>query len=825
MTRSASTFYRSLVVFAPAGERDMTRKARRKKLQQCALVSAIVASSTLVARPARGLELTELLRYSDDLHAAESGAHRFDIPPGPLADVVGALQRQTGETIALSDDAAGAIYSPGVSGYFTVERALEQALAGTSLSFSRTGVRTLSVEFRISGEAVNVIGKAPAMIGSPKFIEPMRDIPQSIDVVPSEVIAEQGATTLRDAVRNVAGISLAAGEGGAQGDSLTIRGFTARNDIFIDGMRDFGSYYRDPFNQEQVQVLKGPSSVAFGRGTTGGVLNQATKAPARTAFENGSASFGTDDTKRVTLDVNEPVQAFGDGAAFRLNVMATDSGVAERDVANNRRYGIAPSLALGIGTPTRATFTFFHQAEDDIPDYGIPWRFNEPAPVPRSSYYGFADTSFLDTRADIAGAKVEHQFGASMMATNQLRYANYGRDAQISEARIPASVTPSTPFDTIRVDRNQITVDSTETFLQNQFDVTSRFATGAVRHTLVTGLELSRETSDPTRTTFAGVPNTPLMAPNPSQAFAGTPTVSSRVDASAVSIGTYTLDTIGLGERIDLMGGVRWDRFDADVRQSVGVPTAFTRVDSQVSWRSAVVYKPAESGSIYLDYGTSFNPSAESLALTAATVSMPPESNRTKEVGTKWDLSSGRLSLRAAVFQTEKLNAREPDPSNSLLNVLSGTQRVNGVEVETNGRVADRWRVMASYALLDSSLVKSIAFPAAVGSRLANVPKNSASLWTTVGLPWRLEAGGGGQYIGLRTASTTAPLDPTTGLLKALPGYWVGNAMVKRSLGSRVDVQVNLLNVTNEYYFDQLHPGHIVPGPGRTALVGLNFKY
>jgi catecholate siderophore receptor len=805
----------------------MTRKARRKRLQQRALVGAFVASTAFTARPAHGRELTELLHYSDALQSAagDPAAQRFDIPPGQLAAVLAALQGQTGETIALPDPAAGLIYSPGVTGVFTVERALEQALVGTSLSFTRTGVRTLAVAFRVNTEEVSVTGRAPVMIGSPKFTEPLRDIPQSIDVVPSEVMAEQGATTLRDAVRNVAGISLAAGEGGAQGDNLTIRGFTARNDIFIDGMRDFGSYYRDPFNQEQVQVLKGPSSVAFGRGTTGGVLNQATKAPARQSFVNGTANVGTDDTKRVTLDVNEPVTALGDGAAFRMNLMATDAGVAGRDVANNRRYGIAPSLAVGLGSPTRATFTLFHQAENDVPDYGIPWRFNEPAPVARRSYYGFADTNFLDTRADIAGAKVEHQFGSSVIASNQLRYANYGRDAQITEARIPASVTPGTPLDAIRVDRNQITVDSTETFLQNQFDVTGRFATGAVRHTLVTGLELSRETSDPTRTTFTGVPNTSLLTPDPSQAFAGTPTVSSRVEASAVSVGVYALDTVNLGERIDVTGGARWDRFDANVRQSVGVPTAFARVDSQVSWRGALVYKPAASGSVYLDYGTSFNPSAESLALTAATASLPPESNRTTELGTKWDLSSGRLSLRAAVFQTEKLNAREPDPNNSLLNVLSGTQRVNGFEAETNGRLTDRWRLMASYARLDSSLAKSIAFPAAVGSQLANVPKNGASLWTTIGLPWHLEIGGGGQYVGRRTASSTAPLDPTTGLLKALPGYWVANAMAKRTLGARANLQLNILNLTNEYYFDQLHPGHIVPGQGRAALVGLNFKY
>src|SRR5476651_1185328 len=501
----------------------MTRKARRKKLQQQALVSAFVASTAFAPRPAHGRELTDLLRHSDRLRHSDglpaagrqTTAQRFDIPPGPLAAVLAALQRATGETIALPDEATGAIYSPGVTGVLTIDRAIEQALAGTSLSVRRTGPHALAVEFRIDSEAVNVTGRAPMVVASPKFTQPLLDTPQSVDVVSSDVMADQGATTLRDAVRNVAGISIAAGEGGAQGDNLTIRGFTARNDIFIDGMRDFGSYYRDPFNQEQVQILKGPSSVAFGRGTTGGVLNQAAKTPGREAFVNGTATLGTDDTKRATLDVNEPIDALGGRAAFRLNVMGTAAHVAGRDVAENRRYGIAPSLALGLGSQTRATFTLFHQAEDDVPDYGIPWRFNGPAPVARDNYYGFADANFLKTRADIAGAKLEHQAGANVSVTNQVRYANYGRHAQITEAKMPATLTSSTPLDAILVDRSHIAVDSTETFLQNQFDVTSRFTAGGLRHTLVTGLEVSRETSDPTRTMFAGVPATSLLSPDP----------------------------------------------------------------------------------------------------------------------------------------------------------------------------------------------------------------------------------------------------------------------------------------------------------------------
>ena len=728
--------------------------------------------------------------------------------------------------MTLAIESIGSLQSPGVSGSLTASQALQAMVAGTSVTCRLTSSTSAVLDLAALAESVDVTGRAPGtVVSSPKYTEPIRDTPQSIDTVTSDVLADQGATTLRDAARNVAGISLAAGEAGAQGDNLTIRGFTARNDMFIDGMRDFGSYYRDPFNQQEVQVLKGPSSVAFGRGTTGGVLNQATKTPELESFTNGNAMLGTDRTRRATLDVNEPAAIFGNTAAVRLNLMATDAQVAGRDVAENRRYGIAPSLALGLGTPTRANVTYLHQAENDVPDYGIPWLFNAPAPVARNNYYGFADGNFLQTRADIAGAKVQHDFGPNVSITDQARFADYWRNVRITEAQMPAGLTPTTPLDTIDVTRNQIAVNSTETFLQDQFDVTSRFRTGAVDHTLVTGVEASRETSNPARTTFTGVPSTSLLAPNPSQAFEGTPAISSSIDAHAVSVAFYALDTLRLNARWDLTAGVRWDRFDAAVSQSVGTATSFMRVDEKPSWRAAAVFKPQSNGSVYVDYGTSFNPSAESLSLSASNANLPPESNRTVEGGSKWDLASGRLSVRGAVFQTEKLNAREPDPTNPLLNVLSGTQRVNGVEGEATGRVIDRWRLMAAYAFMDSHLISSVAYPAAIGAQLANAPRHSLSLWNTFELPWHFGIGGGGQYMGVRTASTTAPLDPTTGLVKALPGYWVANAMVKRGLSRHVDLRINVNNLTDQYYFDLLHPAHIVPGPGRSALVGLDFKY
>jgi len=748
---------------------------------------------------------------------------RFDIPPGPLNTVLGAFRDATGIQAVMSNEEMGSVASPGVSGLYSAEQGLKQLLAGTGIGYRFSDPETVTLEILGPSESVVVTEEAP--LSTPKYTEPLRDTPQTITVVPREVMQAQGTTTLRDALRNVAGISLAAGEGGAQGDNLTIRGFTARNDIFIDGMRDFGSYYRDPFNLEEIQVLQGPSSVMFGRGSTGGVVNLTTKTPQLSPFVTGTVDFGTDRTKRIAVDIDKPLPALGTGAAFRLSFMGHDSQVAGRDIAENRRCGIAPSLALGLGSPTRLTLSYFHQSADDTPDYGIPWLFNGPAPVRRENYYGFQNANFLRTSVDIGSAKFEHDFSPNITLRNELRLANYNRSAQITEARVPTTATPDTPLNAIAVNRGQIAVDSIESFFQDQLDVTVRFETGWIKHTLVAGVEAGRETSDPTRPTFTGVPVTSLLEPDTNQPFSGGATITSRVQTTAISFGAFAIDTLRLGEKWQLVGGARWDRFDADYKQFVPPTAAFQRVDTMPSWRGALVYKPKPTGSIYFGYGTSFNPSAESLSLSASIANIPPEKNKTYEVGTKWDLSSGRCSLRTALFRTEKTNAREPDPNNPLRNVLSGNQLVEGVEFEAATRLTSRWQIISSYAFLHSELATSQFYPAAVGSPLANVPQNTFNLWSQYQLPSRLEVGGGAQFVDKRTASTTAPFDPVTGLIKEVPGYWDFNAMAKYPLSERLDLQLNVYNLTNKYYFDQIHPGHIVPGIGRTALLGLNFRF
>lgn len=760
---------------------------------------------------------------------------QFNIAPGTLGEVLPGFENATHLHVVAPDSRMSQLPSPGVSGMYRPGGALRQILKGTGLDYRFTDDRTVTLELSRVSSTVDVTADADTVSTSlPKYTEPLVDVPQTISVVTQTVMEEQNTTTLRDTLRNVAGVSLAAGEGGAQGDNLTIRGFTARNDLFIDGMRDFGSYYRDPFDLQEVAVLQGPSSVTFGRGSTGGVVNQETKTPQLNHSISGDIDLGTDLTRRGVLDFNTRAPRPGEHTAFRLNVMGDEGNIAGRDVAENRRFGIAPSLAFGLGMPTRLTLSYFHQNEDDIPDYGIPWLYNGPAPVNRDNYYGFADGNFLRTYDDIGTIKAEHDFNRHFTLRNQVRYANYVRDVQITEAQLgtapPSGTTPvpypiGTPLSAMVVTRNQIAVDSTETYFTDQLDLTASFRTGFLKHTVVTGVEAGRETSDPTRPKFTSVPTTSLLDPDPDQPFSGSETISSIVHTTANSAGIYALDTIQLARKWQVMGAIRRDRFNAHYTQQVAPASAFNRLDEMPTWRAGLVYQPAQNGSIYVSAGTSFNPSAEALSLSAANANLPPEQNRTIEAGSKWDLGKNRLSVTGAVFRTEKLNAREPDPDNPALNVLSGNQRVKGVQVGVQGHITSRWSILSSYAFLDGRLVSSDYYPAAVGARLANVPADTFNFWSEFRLPRNWEVGAGTNYVSSRTASSTVPLDPTTGLVKQVPGYWVFNAMAEHRLTEHIRLQANIYNIANRYYYDQLHPAHIVPGPGRSALIGLKFNF
>lgn len=694
----------------------------------------------------------------------------------------------------------------------------------------------------------------------PKLTEPLLNTPQSIDVIPRQVMDDEGVTTFRDALRNVPGISLAAGENSAQGDNLTIRGFTARNDIYLDGMRDFGSYYRDPFYLEDIQVLKGPSGILFGKGSTGGVVEQDSKLPSLTPFNNETVTLGTDLTRRLTADVNQPLS---DTAALRINVMGNDGDVADRDVAQNRRFGLAPSLALGLGLPTRVTLTYLHQSEYDNPDYGLPWLYQAAPgtvtaiarPVPlsqtQSNYYGFENGNYLRTNVDVATAKIEHDFDKDWTVSDQARFAHYVRQWDITEPQLYTAasasmaggkgtneaVAPGTPLDTLSVSRNQLYGHSLETYLVNDLDTTGHFTTGILDHTLRAGIEIGRETSDPVRfTTIGPYSQTPLLDPNPGDVDNASTYLSTSTNTSALTYAVYGLDTIKLGEQWQVMGGIRYDRFSAAFDQisynnpvtNTGAGTsAFQQTIYHLSWRGALIYKPLPNGSIYFDAGSSFDPSAEALSLSAANAALPPVENRSYELGSKWEFFESRMAVDGALFRTNQINVSEPDPNNPNFNILAGDALAEGFELDAAGHLTDRWQVIAGYAYTYSVIDKSprTGPTSDLGHRLGNVPEHTANLWTTYDLPWwHLQVGGGLNVVSSRFAATTPTTAGGINFFKEAPGYYTLNSMVKYPINEKISLQCNIYNITDNKYYDQLHPSHVVPGAGTTALFTLNFK-
>jgi len=817
---------------------------------------------------------------------------RFNIAAGPLDTAMAEYEQTTGLklTSALSPTALAGLQTKGVIGLYTVQEGLRRLLEGTGLRYAVQDAATMAVGVGET-QTVDVTATLPDGISMSKFTEPLVDTPQTVNVVPTFVMEDEATHTLEDALRNVPGISLAAGEAGAQGDNLTIRGFTARNDIFLDGIRDFGSYYRDSFNYEQVDVLEGPAGVQFGRGSTGGVINQESKAPQANEFVKVQTQFGTDLTRRITADINEPLPDVAAGAALRLNAMATEAGVAGRPYAELRRFGIAPSVEFGMNSPTRLTLSYFHLTESDTPDYGLPWLFNKVASGPiRHNYYGLPDANDLKTNDDVITARLDHDFSPEISLHSIARAANYPRQAQITEpqicsnaaasvpvggfvATLPTSAyntgancpyTPTTAPALIVINRNQIQVKSVEGDLWEQTEATLRFKTAGFQHALSIGAEGGQEISNPIRYSYTinkinTVAPTTLLDPDVDQVFGGTGYVTSIVHTKAKSASVYFLDTIHLGRLFELSGGVRYDYFDTTYNlQAPTVPTGGTvtaavapleRIDQQPTYRAALVYKPNHHGSVYFDYGTSFNPSAESLSLSVALASsdLKSEENETYEAGSKWSFLNDRLQMEGALFRTEKDNARETSATNSQVTVNAGNQLVKGVQFSMVGRLPQGMDLVAGYAYLDSAVIVSPNFPTSVGYPLANVPKQTFNLFLTHRLPARLNLGLGGNYVGSRTASSTVPYVPLTyGPLtnyttasgaqaqgypvlsvgmKQVPGYWVFNAMLKRPLTDRLELQANFYNLLNRYYIDLPHPSHLIPGAGLSALIGINFKF
>jgi len=809
-------------------------RPRRRGTSRLFVLSAAVVASTAVsgkavyAQHASRNERPSSARASHMTAASNADQPRqvqqFDIPAGTIGTVAEKFTAATGIRITLANEMVRDLPSPGVIGLMAPEEALDQMLVGTGVGFSFTARDSVTFDVRRS-EFVEVTGQSAA-VASPKFTQALRDIPQTIAVIPKEIMQSQGATSLRDVLRNVPGITFQAGEGGGglPGDNLTMRGFSAGNDMFVDGVRDPGGYSRDAFNLEQVEVAKGASSSIAGRGATGGAINQVTKSPGLERSHSGSIGVGNAAYRRGTLDMNQPIGEPSIGTALRLNLMWTDAGVAGRDVVENNSWGFAPSLAFGIGKPTQVTLKYQRLTQDNVPDYGLPWgatpgfptgAFQATPAVDQSNFYGLRDYDFEDIRSDIATAEILHRFNGPFTLRNITRYSDTDRDSAITSPRPPNR------------QLQQRTMGNGN--VANQTNVTASLGTRA-RHDVVAGFEVSRETTfNQNSSQTTNQPQTDVAHPNPGERPLGPmPTnTGNPSDTRLDQAGVYVFDTVNLGSRWQLTGGARMDVVDVDYSQTMLASGEITRIqtsDSMVSWRGGVVYKPRPAGSIYFGYGTSFNPAVDAAATGAAlstaetaanNPSLEPEESRNYEVGTKWDVMRNRLSVTGAVFRTEKVNARTRNATSDPF-VLAGRQTVQGVEFGLSGSITDRWTALASYAFMRSDIARS-ANAAEEGNNLTLTPEATFNLWTTFSLPWDFTVGGGAQYMDAVFRNTTN----TT----SVPSYWLVNTMASYKVNEGLTLRLNGQNLADVEYVDRIGGGHYIPGPRRQVIVNADFSF
>lgn len=676
---------------------------------------------------------------------------------------------------------------------------------------------------------------------SAKYTAPLLDTPQTITVVPTAVIKEQNALSLRQVLGNVSGITFGAGEGGAYGDSINIRGFSATNNIMVDGLRDSANMTRsDMFNLEMVEVVKGPSSVYAGAGATAGSINMVSKTPSLRARNNLQAGIGTDGYHRLAADINQPLEGI-DGAAFRLNLMAHENDVAGREQINYERWGIAPSLAFGLGTPTRLTLSYLHQSDTNLPDYGLPAIDGKVVgDVDRDTYFGFRNIDTEEVDVDSLTVKFEHDFNELVSLSNLARYSE--TDNRTITTRSYVTLVGS---DQYRYRNNTAGVgrDTTTKLAINQTNLTWNFATGFIDHTLVTGAEVSRETLDRYGISYNLDHSRVYDLHNPPGYYSGSThqTKTSTLESELTDKALYAFDTLALSDQWDLSLGVRYEKFEGESDSVVFANnpprTQSESSDEVVSGRVGLAYKPVENGTLYVAWGNSFNPSAQGVATTGTGLNadnqdLDPEKNETWELGTKWELLDQRLSLNAALFRVEKTNGRiDADVtgnSNITQYVLEGVQRVDGFELGVSGKVTDKWQAFATYTQLTSEIIKagaSVADQAQEGQALANTPPRSFSLWNTYQLPADFELGYGAQFVDQRNVANA-------GRAK-VDAYWVHGAMLGYRVNKELDLQLNVNNLFDEEYYDRVrtnlgttaNTGGLVPGDGRSATLTANYSF
>jgi catecholate siderophore receptor len=745
---------------------------------------------------------------------------------------------------------------------------------------------------------------------TPKATSDLIDTPQTVTVISDQTLRRQNLLTLRDALTTIPGITFGAGEGGGgYGDSINLRGYSANNDITVDGVRDSAQYSRtDPFNLQQIEIYNGANSVFNGSGSVGGTINLVSKIPRAEDLTILQAAVGTDDYYRGAVDSNLRVS---DWIAVRLNAMVHRNDYPGRDFEDARRWGIAPAITFGIGGRTNLTLAYVHQRDDNIPIYGVPFFLSQINDGPLeetdpSDYYGYRNFDDQNIRLDRATATLNHQFSEGLSIRNLTRWQRVAQDSQTSAPQgtfclsttgrqpvpagptstvglpCPANLAPGTwqrsgnPIGLVRDQENHL--------LHTQTDLRWRAGeAGRLRNTLVVGASLTwedyrLESASLPRNAAGAVVAFPIDSiSDPVSVYVGpinrTVTARSRGDTSNRAV--YAFDTLEIGSRFELNGGVRLERSEGTFRnlplQSYPpgtVPLTAMQLVPQVSeetlfsYRAGAVFKPAPNVSLYAAYGNALTPTSATVRLGCGAVAAPgaadpcaaePERARNYEIGAKADLLGRRLQLTAALFRNERSNFRLPsnDPAQPAgLQVVDGRSRVDGLALGASGFVTPRWSIFANYTWLDSEVLQSVsdfclANPSAAclnsaalpdpqrGDRLLQTPKHSGSLFTSYRLPFGLELGYGFTYQGGFPTHQRNLLQRTQYFTD---DYLVHRLFASYPLDNGLTVQLNVQNVTDELYFTNIRNnvnatsgaitgGWAMPGEARSAVLSLFYSF
>jgi len=684
---------------------------------------------------------------------------------------------------------------------------------------------------------------------SPKYTQPLLDTPQTISIITTQVMAQQGVTTLTEALRNSPGVgTFYLGENGSTsvGDAIYMRGFDSSSAIFVDDVRDLGSISRDMFNISQVEVLKGAAGTDSGRGTPTGSINLVSKQPELKEAFSSSLTYGSWQKKRATIDWNKLIDA-DSGTAMRLNLMKQDSGAPGRHQVKKNRSGIASSLIFGLNSPTRVQIDYLHMEQDNVPDGGVPTiglpGYSAPTPglaylsgaarVSPSNFYGLA-SDYDKSHSNMLTVRLDHDISPGLTLRNTTRYGKtrqdflltsfMGRASELQTAGDPSNWTIARFLPTRKDQRNEI--------LSNQTNITGVLSTGTLKHTWLAGVELTQEKQHALSFTRSGeLPPANLYQPNPYDPVSDSYRLNTTGfnDGKTRTMSAYLFDTLAFNERWSLTAGARIDHYHTSYyANAAGVVSKLSTGGNLSNWKLAGSYKPSENSSIYLLQATSLQPPGSANfvlsanASSASNADYAPQKTHTTELGAKWDLLDSKLALNTAVYRTVVSNEVELDAT-TLQYVQTGKKQVQGIELGITGALTPHWELTTGYALMNTRVVSGAAVSADGAGTLSYAPRQALTSWSTYRLPHGWTIGAGAQYVSAMLRGKSSAV----GTPQMTNAYWVFDGMVSYVINKNLDLQFNLSNIFNNEYVASINRSgyRYQPGSARAVSLTANITY